>query len=105
MENKTLKITIPEDLDYTDIFDDIFEKYTTVVSLDKVKTNQFLQDLKAKKKDIFFLDFLLKEQYFLNIQIDAYDTWEEKKEMKIEHPTISHEEIKKQFEEADDWLT
>lgn len=34
---RTLKITIPEDLNYTSLFDDIFEKYTTHVSLDKVK--------------------------------------------------------------------
>jgi uncharacterized membrane protein YhiD involved in acid resistance len=27
--DKTLRITIPEDLDYTDLFKDIFEKYTT----------------------------------------------------------------------------
>ncbi|MBE6624274.1 MAG: DUF4956 domain-containing protein [Ruminococcaceae bacterium] len=34
---RTLKITIPEDLNYTSLFDDIFEKYTTHFSLDKVK--------------------------------------------------------------------
>lgn len=35
---KTLNITIPEDLDYTDVFADIFEKYTTSCSLVRVKT-------------------------------------------------------------------
>ena len=35
---KTLKITIPENLDYYDVFDDIFKKYTGQVSLDRVKT-------------------------------------------------------------------
>lgn len=35
---KELKITIPEDLDYTHIFDDLFAHYTDRVSLDKVKT-------------------------------------------------------------------
>lgn len=34
---RSLKITIPEDLNYTSLFDDIFEKYTTSYSLDKVK--------------------------------------------------------------------
>lgn len=37
-ERKTLKITIPEDLDYAGIFDDIFEKYTSSHRLEKVKT-------------------------------------------------------------------
>lgn len=35
---KELKITIPEDLDYTDIFDDLFEKYTKEAKLESVKT-------------------------------------------------------------------
>lgn len=35
---KELKVTIPETLDYTEIFDDLFEKYTKVARLDKVKT-------------------------------------------------------------------
>ena len=36
--NKTIKITIPEDLDYTGAFDDIFAKYTKKNELVKVKT-------------------------------------------------------------------
>ena len=36
--DKRLKVTVPEDLDYEDIFSDIFEKYTGSVSLDQVKT-------------------------------------------------------------------
>lgn len=35
---KTFHITIPEDLDYTDIFDDIFQSYTTSHELVCVKT-------------------------------------------------------------------
>jgi len=35
---KTLKITIPEDLDYTGVFDDLFEAYTRESELVKVKT-------------------------------------------------------------------
>ena len=35
---KRLKVLIPEDLDYQNIFDDIFEEYTTFNSLDTVKT-------------------------------------------------------------------
>ena len=36
--NKTVKITIPEDLDYTGVFDDIFAEYTKKSELVKVKT-------------------------------------------------------------------
>lgn len=36
--NKTLKITIPEDLDYSDVFDDIFAEYTKRSELIKVKS-------------------------------------------------------------------
>lgn len=36
--DKLLKVTIPENLDYTGIFDDLFERFTSGVSLEKVKT-------------------------------------------------------------------
>ena len=35
---KTMRVTIPEDLDYTEVFDDIFEKYTKTKELVSVKT-------------------------------------------------------------------
>lgn len=35
---KTMDITIPEDLNYTDIFDDLFEKYTSSYELIRVRT-------------------------------------------------------------------
>lgn len=35
---KSFSITIPEDLDYSDVFNDIFEEYTTEFDLAKVKT-------------------------------------------------------------------
>lgn len=37
-DEKNLKITIPENLDYTNVFDDIFEQYTKRYRLQKVKT-------------------------------------------------------------------
>lgn len=37
-DHRSLKITIPEDLDYEDIFDDIFERYTVSHELLKVHT-------------------------------------------------------------------
>ncbi len=36
--DRDLKITIPEDMDYSDLFDDLFEKYTVLHSLSSVKT-------------------------------------------------------------------
>ena len=36
--NKILKITIPEDLDYTGVFEDIFNEYVKSVELIRVKT-------------------------------------------------------------------
>lgn len=36
--HKTLRITIPEDLDYTDVFDDIFDRFTEKSELVNVKT-------------------------------------------------------------------
>ncbi len=38
LHEKKLKIIIPEDLDYSNVFDDLFEKYTKTNKLDKVKT-------------------------------------------------------------------
>ncbi len=35
---KTLSVTIPEDLDYSDMFEDIFTDYTSEYELEKVKT-------------------------------------------------------------------
>lgn len=35
---KSLRVTIPESLDYTGVFDDIFDNYTKKRSLDRVKT-------------------------------------------------------------------
>ncbi|MDO4961547.1 MAG: DUF4956 domain-containing protein [Eubacteriales bacterium] len=37
-KNKELKVTIPEDLDYSGIFDDLFDKYTENAELVSVKT-------------------------------------------------------------------
>lgn len=59
--DKTLRVTIPEDLDYTGVFDDIFEKYATNVEAIKVKTanmgslykltyNLTLNDITQEKK-------------------------------------------------------
>ena len=62
-EVKELKITIPENLDYTGIFDDIFEEYTSGAELVRVKTTNMgslyqlfyhveLKDIAAEKQMI-----------------------------------------------------
>lgn len=38
LEEKELKVTIPEDLNYMGLFDDLFEKYTKSAALEKVRT-------------------------------------------------------------------
>ncbi len=38
MQERELKITIPEDLDYDGLFDDLFEKYTRSFRLERVRT-------------------------------------------------------------------
>ena len=40
-QNMTLKITIPENLNYNGLFDDVMEKYTTNWKLRRVKTTDF----------------------------------------------------------------
>lgn len=37
-QEKTLRITIPEDLNYSDVFDDLFQEFTSFVELLSVKT-------------------------------------------------------------------
>ena len=63
---KVLRITIPEDLNYDTIFDDIFEKYTSCSELISVKTSnmgsmfklQYEVALKDKSKQKEFMDRL-----------------------------------------------
>ncbi len=74
---RTLRITIPEDLDYTEIFDDLFEKYTKENELVSVKTvnmgslfrivyNITLKDTSQEKK---FIDELRCRNGNLEISI------------------------------------
>lgn len=63
-KKRTLKITIPEDLDYSDIFEDLFEKYTSEHELTKVRLKDlgtmfnltYSIRLKDPKKEKEFLD-------------------------------------------------
>ncbi|HHZ05441.1 MAG TPA: DUF4956 domain-containing protein [Clostridiales bacterium] len=72
---KELKITIPEDLDYTDIFDDVFAEYTTLADLETVKTTNlgsmyqltYCIILKNQKQEKAFIDALRCRNGNLNI--------------------------------------
>lgn len=63
---KELRVTIPEDLDYTGIFDDLFEEYTNSHELNKVKTTNmgsmfdlhYSVELKDESKEKEFIDAL-----------------------------------------------
>ena len=63
LSERKLKIIIPENLDYEEVFNDIFPKYTDKINLEKVKTTNMgsmyeLQYIVSIKKDIKEKDFL-----------------------------------------------
>lgn len=79
---KTFVITIPEDLDYTEIFDDIFEEYTNEFDLSRVKTtnmgsmfkltyNVVLKDVKNEKE---MIDKIRCRNGNLEISVSKQDT-------------------------------
>lgn len=65
--DKQLKITIPENLDYTEIFDDIFSKYTKGAQLEKVKTTN-LGSMYELSYDITLTDVLKEKEFIDNIR-------------------------------------
>lgn len=74
---KQLKIVVPEDLDYEEIFDDIFEKYTNSVKMIKTKTINmgslyeltYDVDLKGNVKSKDFIDELRVKNGNLKISL------------------------------------
>ena len=80
--HKSIRITIPEDLDYTNVFEDLFEEYTKRCELVKVKTtnmgsmfrltyNITLRDAKLEKE---FIDKLRERNGNLEIMISREET-------------------------------
>ena len=65
-KEKQMRITIPEDLEYNGIFDDLFQTYTNSVRLERVKTINlgtmyeltYVLDLKDPSKEKEFIDAL-----------------------------------------------
>ena len=74
-KRRILKITIPEDLDYEGIFDDIFNTYTSSATLEKVKTTnmgtlyelEYSVILKDEQKQKPFIDAIRCRNGNLNI--------------------------------------
>ena len=80
--HKSVRITIPEDLDYTTVFDDIFKEYTTACQLVKVKTTNMgsmfrltydltLRDASREKE---FIDKLRERNGNLEIMVSREET-------------------------------
>ena len=80
--HKSLRITIPEDLDYTEVFDDLFKEYTKNAQLVKVKTTNMgsmfrltysitLRDAKREKE---FIDRLRERNGNLEIMISVEES-------------------------------
>lgn len=85
MSEKELKIMIPENLDYNEVFDDIFEEYTKKISLEKTKTTNmgsmfeltYSVVLKTDINEKDFIDKLRTRNSNLKISLsrekDSYD--------------------------------
>ncbi len=80
--HKTLNVTIPEDLDYTNIFDDLFKEYTASHELVRVKTTNmgsmfrltYHIALKDSRREKEFIDALRCRNGNLEISISAQET-------------------------------
>ncbi len=79
---RVLKITIPEDLDYTDAFTDIFEEYTTDHELIRVKTTNmgsmfrltYTITLTAREREKELIDAIRTRNANLEIMISKEET-------------------------------
>ncbi len=84
-EERKLKIVVPENLNYTEIFDDIFEKYATKVAIIKSKTINlgslyevtYQLELKDKTKEKEMIDELRCRNGNLTINCSRAATGEE----------------------------
>lgn len=67
-KRRTLKITIPEELDYTELFDDLFEKYTIRATLTRVKLKN-LGTLFQLTYDIMLKDVKTEKQFIDELRV------------------------------------
>ena len=83
-DERLLKITIPENLDYDGLFDDLFDTYTTAYTLERVKTAnmgtlyelQYRVTLRDAQVPKAFLDALRCRNGNLNITCSREQTCE-----------------------------
>ena len=68
--HKDLSITIPESLDYTEVFDDIFEKYLSECELVSVKTTNMGSLFKLKYR-IELKAMLMKRSLLTNLDAET----------------------------------
>lgn len=74
---KSLRVTLPEDIDYTTVFTDLFEQFTTRATLDRVRTTNmgslfecyYTLILKDASKEKEFLDAIRCRNGNLNISL------------------------------------
>lgn len=79
---KTMRITIPEDLDYTGVFDDLFGEYTSTYELTQVKTTNlgslfrltYNITLKDPQREKEFIDKLRCRNGNLEITVSRQET-------------------------------
>jgi hypothetical protein len=79
---KQLRVTVPENLNYTDAFNEIFDKYTTENSLKRVKTTNmgtlfeltYTVRLKRNVNEKNFIDELRVKNSNLNITLSIQET-------------------------------
>ena len=79
---KVLTVTIPEDLDYSEIFDDVFAEFTNSHELIKVKTTNmgsmfrltYNISLKDPKKEKAMIDMIRTRNGNLDITVSVQDT-------------------------------
>lgn len=65
---RTLKITIPEDLNYTTVFDDVFQRYTSDIELVSVKTTN-LGSLFKLTYDVSLKDISREKEFIDELRI------------------------------------
>lgn len=74
-QEKRLRVTIPEDVDYSHLFDDLFKDYTSRAVLDRTRTTnlgslyelQYIIKLKEEAQEKVFLDEIRKRNGNLTI--------------------------------------
>ncbi len=86
-DEKELKITIPESLDYSDVFDDIFEKYTSKCKLTSVKTSNMGSLYKLS------YDIILKNQSEEKQMIDEIRCRNGNLEISCGRPVLNFEQL------------